>query len=95
MSQLALVKCPSYKQSEVDGAVAEALESLGGMNNFVRPGQKVLLKVSLLTAAKPAAAITTHPAVVKSVVREVQKAGGVVYLGDTPANSFLDVSEMN
>jgi uncharacterized protein (DUF362 family)/Pyruvate/2-oxoacid:ferredoxin oxidoreductase delta subunit len=94
MSQLALVKCPSYKQSEVDGAVAEALESLGGMNNFVRPGQKVLLKVSLLTAAKPAAAITTHPAVVKSVVREVQKAGGVVYLGDTPANSFLDVSEI-
>jgi uncharacterized protein (DUF362 family)/ferredoxin-like protein FixX len=58
---------------------------LGGMSAFVAPGQSVLLKVNLLTKAEPGRAITTHPELVRAVVRLVKAAGACsVAIGDSP-----------
>lgn len=92
MSQLALINCGSYEQNAVDEALQTALSYFGGMKTFVKPGQKVLLKVSLLKGAAPEKAITTHPAIVKSVVKEVQRSGGLAFIGDLPGNVLIDMA---
>ena len=58
----------------VRAAVKTALEPLGGMVAFVKPGQRVLLKPNLVAPAKPELAVTTHPAILKAVIEEVQEA---------------------
>jgi uncharacterized protein (DUF362 family)/Pyruvate/2-oxoacid:ferredoxin oxidoreductase delta subunit len=86
--QVAIVKCPDYQQPTVDRAVRESIDLLGGMGQFVQSGQKVLLKVNLLSATPPERGIVTHPAVVEAVVRLVQKAGGNPLIADSPGASI-------
>jgi uncharacterized protein (DUF362 family)/Pyruvate/2-oxoacid:ferredoxin oxidoreductase delta subunit len=69
---------------EVLAAVERLLLPLGGMQHFVKPGQKILLKPNLLAGKAPEKAVTTHPAIVRAVALLVQKAGGIVALGDSP-----------
>jgi len=44
----------------------------------------VLIKLNLLAAKPPEAAVTTHPSFVKAVVRMVQELGAVPIVGDSP-----------
>jgi len=69
---------------KVVGAVRACLEPLGGMGAFVKPGQKVLLKVNIVTPLAPERAATTHPAMVRAVARLALEAGGRVSVGDSP-----------
>lgn len=85
--QVAIVKCPNYQQPTVDRAVRESTDLLGGMGQFVQPGQKVLLKVNLLSAAPPEKGVVTHPAVVETMVKLVQEAGGNPLIADSPGTS--------
>jgi uncharacterized protein (DUF362 family)/NAD-dependent dihydropyrimidine dehydrogenase PreA subunit len=59
---------------------------VGGVKNLhVSSGDKVLLKVNLLSARRPEDAVTTHPAVAKALVEYFQDAGADVILGDSSA----------
>ncbi len=64
------------------------LEPLGGMERFIKKGDKVLLKVNLLSAREPEKAVTTHPEFVRAVAMAVRKAGGRPYIGDSPGGTF-------
>jgi uncharacterized protein (DUF362 family)/Pyruvate/2-oxoacid:ferredoxin oxidoreductase delta subunit len=85
--QVAIAKCPDYQQPAVDRAVRESIDLLGGMAQFVQTGQKVLLKVNLLSATRPERGIVTHPTVVEAMVRLVQEAGGMPLIADSPGAS--------
>jgi uncharacterized protein (DUF362 family)/Pyruvate/2-oxoacid:ferredoxin oxidoreductase delta subunit len=56
------------------------------MQAFVKPGQKVLIKPNALLGKTPDHAVTTHPALIAAVIREVKKAGGIALVGDSPGN---------
>jgi uncharacterized protein (DUF362 family) len=75
-----------------DPGINRLLEPLGGMESFVKAGDKVLLKVNLLSAREPENAVTTHPELVKAVARAVRKAGGEPYIGDSPSGTFAERS---
>ena len=64
------------------------LEPLGGMGRFIDKGDRVLLKVNLLSARKPEEAVTTHPDFVRAVASAVRKAGGHPCIGDSPSGTF-------
>jgi uncharacterized protein (DUF362 family)/Pyruvate/2-oxoacid:ferredoxin oxidoreductase delta subunit len=82
---VAIARCEDYDQSRVDAALAEALAHLGGMQAFVSPGDRVFLKPNLLMKAAPERAVSTHPAVVRAVIRAVKAAGASeVMVGDSP-----------
>jgi uncharacterized protein (DUF362 family)/Pyruvate/2-oxoacid:ferredoxin oxidoreductase delta subunit len=68
----------------VRNALEELLDPLGGMAAFVRPGQKVLIKPNMLAGKTPDKAVTTHPEIVREVIRMAQRAGGLVSVGDSP-----------
>jgi uncharacterized protein (DUF362 family) len=84
MSEVSIVRCPDYQHEKVKAAVRESLDLLGGIPAFVKPGDRVLLKVSLLMKRKPEKATTTHPAVVRAVAELVREAGGKPLIGDSP-----------
>jgi len=87
---VALARCADYSGDEVERALGELLEALGGMGRLVRRGSTVLLKPNLLSARAPDEAVTTHPAIVAAVARAALGAGGRVALGDSPGVGRFD-----
>ncbi|MFH1215758.1 MAG: DUF362 domain-containing protein [Pseudomonadota bacterium] len=55
--------------------VSRVLAPLGGMGNFVRPGDKVVVKPNIGWDRNPEQAANTHPQVVKALVAQVLQAG--------------------
>jgi uncharacterized protein (DUF362 family)/NAD-dependent dihydropyrimidine dehydrogenase PreA subunit len=90
--QVSITRCRTYDLNEVRAAVAASLDQLGGIGKFVGKGQRVLVKPNLLASRAPEAAVTTHPAVVQAVVEQVQKAGGVAVIGDSPGGRNIGSS---
>jgi len=76
------------KTAYSDIEIETLLAPLGGMEQFVKKNEKVLLKVNLLSAKAPEKAVTTHPAFVRAVARAVKKTGGHPFIGDSPAGTF-------
>lgn len=83
-SRVALIAASDYRRAAVEDALRRLLGKLGGMEAFVRPGQRVLIKPNLLAGKAPDKAVTTHPEVVRATIRLVQEAGGRVSVGDSP-----------
>jgi len=84
-STVSLAAVPDYQdQDRILAALRELLNPFGGMQALVQPGQKVLLKVNLLAPARPEQAVTTHPELLRSVIRLVKEAGGIPMIGDGP-----------
>ena len=88
---VSIKSCKDYESDRVFHAVHQLLDTLGGITQFVRRGQTVLLKPNMLSAKGPERGITTHPAVLEAVVREVQSAGGKVLIGDSPSGALKGV----
>jgi len=74
-------RCYSYNQNEVFNAVKNAC----GVCSFPDvKGKKVLVKPNILTDAKPEDCITTHPEVVRSVIKLLKEKGATeIYCGDS------------
>jgi uncharacterized protein (DUF362 family) len=80
---VAIVQCKAYEQAEE--AIRSAVDFAGGINKFVKTGQRVALKANLLTPAPPEEQVNTHPLFILAVARLVKEAGGVPFLADSPA----------
>ena len=88
---VSIKSCDDYELERVLQAVHQLLDALGGITQFVKRGQTVLLKPNMLSAKDPDRGITTHPAVLEAVVLEVQRAGGKVLIGDSPSGALKSV----
>ncbi len=78
-SIVSLIRCNTYEFKDLEVAIGDALDLLGGISSFVRPGDRVLLKPNLLSAHPPERRITTDPAVVLTMARLVKDADGTLY----------------
>ena len=88
-ARVSIVRCSDYSNKSVLTAVKGAIDLLGGMDAFIEPGDRVLLKPNLLSAKRPENAVTTHPSVVKAIIQLVRDAGGVPMVGDSPSIGSL------
>jgi len=80
---ISIVKGPDRTKT-----VNKAIELLGGIERFVRPGEKVVIKPNVAFAQPPIIGSTTHPSLVSEVVRlcyNKAKARQVMVL-DNPIN---------
>ena len=82
--RVALVRCEDYDPARVYDAVAQGLSLLGGIEHYVQPGDRIMLKVNLLAATPPAKAVTTHPSVFEAMAKHALAAGARVSYGDSP-----------
>ena len=86
-ADVALVKCDTYDDGEVESALRAALEQVDGLS-FVRPGMRIAVKLNLVTAMKPETAATVHPAVVCALTRVLRERGAEVVFGDGPGGVY-------
>jgi uncharacterized protein (DUF362 family)/Pyruvate/2-oxoacid:ferredoxin oxidoreductase delta subunit len=82
---VSFLKCIDYTD-DMQSVIEKLLADIGGIENFVKPGQTVLLKPNMLTTRTPEQATTTHPEIVRAVIRTIKKCGGIPSVGDSPAN---------
>ena len=90
-SIVVIKRCYLYRRDRVFQAVKEAVDLIGGMDRFVRPGDTVLVKPNMLAAKEPERAITTHPLVLEAVVQLVKGAGGKPLIGDSPGGAVRGI----
>lgn len=89
MSLVSIRKTEDYRQETVDRAIALHFEALG-VEKDLRPGMRVTIKPNLLTARKPEQAVTTHPAVLLSVVKWLRKRGVEdITVADSPGGPYV------
>jgi len=81
---VALVKCESYEIRTLENLLIKLLSLLGGIGEFVKSGERVLVKTNLISGRPPEEAVTTHPSLVEAVVNLVKRAGGLPAIGDSP-----------
>lgn len=79
-----VVKCAEY--GEVSERLPELLELMGGIERFVSPGERLVLKPNLLLEATPEMAVTTHPSVVSILGRLIKSAGAQGIIADSPGS---------
>lgn len=88
MDKVSLVKCNSYELDEVELALEKSLRLIGGLDSYIKPGMKVLVKCNLLMKKKPEECTTTHPAVVEALVKKLKAVGAIPIIGDSPGGPF-------
>ena len=87
-TKVAIVKCKDYKRTEVEQAVNKAFDLLGGINAFIKKGERVLIKPNMLSARLPEDGVCTHLEVIRAVVRSVKNCGATAFIGDNPGGSM-------
>ncbi len=80
------VTCSDYEH--VADKLEELLDMMGGMSQFVKPGERIVLKPNLLAAAPPEKAVTTHPAIVAAAGRMAKTAGAKLVIADSPGSGY-------
>jgi len=81
--QVSLVRCTSYEEAALLSSLQKALDLLGGIQQFVRRGQRVFVKVNHLPPPSVAErGIVTHPAFVEQVLAILLETGAQVRVGD-------------
>ncbi|MCC6095517.1 MAG: DUF362 domain-containing protein, partial [Eubacterium sp.] len=68
-SRVVLVPCGTYKPEQVYRAIQKGLDLMGGIGKYVRPDEKVLIKLNLVREADAERAVTTHPVVGEMLAR--------------------------
>lgn len=79
----------AVKGGEPDIMFAKGIQELGGMGNFVKKGQKVVVKPNIGWDATPERAANTNPKLVGEIVKQCLKAGAAeVYVFDHTCNNW-------
>ena len=84
-AKVSVVKCNSYEPAIVEPAIRNSVNLLGGITNFIKPGSCVLVKPNLLMSKPPEFGITTHPEVVRAVLRILKEINCKIIVGDGPS----------
>ena len=82
-TEVKIAGCRDYTPENV----AAALSAVADFTQHVRPGMRVLIKPNLLSDHAPEDAVTTHPEVIRAVIRGVKAAGGIPSVGDSSASA--------
>jgi uncharacterized protein (DUF362 family)/Pyruvate/2-oxoacid:ferredoxin oxidoreductase delta subunit len=88
-SLVSIVRCQSYDYDQVLRGLRRSIDLIGGIQTFVKKGDRVLLKPNLLYGKSPEKAVTTHPSILRGVVEIVREAGGIPFIGDSPSVGSL------
>lgn len=82
---VALTRCLDYGHDKVTEAVEKQFELLGGLANFISPGDTVLLKPNFISPRSRRHATQTHPAVILATAKLLKDFGARPFVGDSPA----------
>jgi len=85
--KVCIVKCPNYKENNVCIAVKRIFDIL----DIKKDIGKVLIKPNMLSARKPVEGVTTHPIILKEIIKNLKSEE--ILIGDSPANANKEIEE--
>ena len=88
MGKVSVVRCEDYSKEKVSESLDLTFSNLGGIERFVNAGDRIFLKLNLISKKKPEEAATTHPAVVEAVAKKLVDKGASVIIGDSPGGPY-------
>lgn len=74
-SKVIVLPCEAYDEERIYTLMKEGLVQLGGLDNLIDKGEKILLKPNLLKKAEVEKAVITHPVVVGAFARILREEG--------------------
>lgn len=84
-SIVALVPCDTYDSVVVEKAMRKGIDLIGGIEQFVTAGEKILLKPNVLVGSAPEKCVCTHPSGLRAAAVVFREAGAVLSCGDSSA----------
>ena len=94
MGKIFFIRQQDYTQSRIDEAVKKCFDHFGGIEHFINKGDKVLLKVNLVSGHDISRRVTTDPSIVRAVAKMVLSVGAVPFIADSPGiDSFNRAAE--
>ena len=90
MFDVSVTKCDSYNADEVNRALSQAIDAVGGLD-WVKEGMKIAIKANLVSFMSPEKAATTHPALLCELVKMLTEKGAAVVIGDSPGGIYNSV----
>ena len=85
---VSLVSCTDYGKNNIKTALFSLLKPIGGLD-FVKEGMTVAIKANLVTFARPEEAVTTHPALICTLIELLRERGAArVIVGDSPGGLY-------
>ncbi|MBR1485788.1 MAG: DUF362 domain-containing protein [Synergistaceae bacterium] len=91
MGKVLLISQNNYNQNEIDAAIERAFNHFGIEFN---PGEKVLLKVNLVSGHDIERRVTTDPSIVRAVAKKVLSVGARPLIADSPGiDKFKNAAE--
>lgn len=92
-AKVVLVPCETYEDEAVYLAMSRGVEVLGGIESFVDPKERILVKPNFLSPSEADRAVTTHPAVIRAMLRILSEHGYTrVTYGDSPGHGSSEVA---
>jgi uncharacterized protein (DUF362 family) len=80
-----LTRCSDYSRPEIAEAIEKHFNLLGGLKQFVKPGDSVLLKPNFIAPRARRHAAQTDPAVILETARLLKDFGARPFVADSPA----------
>lgn len=92
MTKVILQECGSYELKEITDKINNGIEKLGGWDNFVKPGDRVLLKVNLIGPKSSDSAAITHSEFTRAIARILKDLGCTVWIGDSSGGAIAGMA---
>ena len=94
MGKVLLIRQKNYSQNEIDTAILRAFNHFGGVEKFISKGDRVLLKVNLVSGHDIKRRVTTDHSIVRSVAKIIIDSGATPFIADSPGiDSFKSAAE--
>lgn len=101
--QVAIVRCDTYDENEVYQALNKAFELLNVYENEWMLGKDIMLKPNLCLPAVPQAHLTTHPEIIRQLIKILSGKENRIKIGDTSigysdntrSNRVWEMTQMN
>lgn len=90
MHRVFVARCSSYDIDEVRAALVEGVDALGGINALLAGRQIIAVKPNLLRSNAPEECVTTHPAVVQSLLKAVRASGRDASVVESPSGPLTE-----
>ncbi len=88
MKFVSVRKCDDYTYENIKSSLEKNLDDIGGIDKYIKPNSKVLIKPNLLMKKNPQEAATTHPGLVKVVCEILLDLNCEVIIGDSPGGPY-------
>ncbi|KAB3532799.1 DUF362 domain-containing protein [Alkaliphilus serpentinus] len=92
MSKVIIQGCKNYDLENLIEKLNNGMEKLGGWNQFVGPGDIVLLKPNLIGPKSSDSAAITHSEFLRAMVRILKGKGCIVWIGDSSGGAIAGIA---